>query len=168
MSKGYDKLKEAVEKDCVKYGGEFHPDGCVDSCYEKCSCFHKYCNKFKWAVDKAKAYGEVLELNWEDVLDSWENDRNYWYMNYYQECNQPKISGKVKVLNGTGIKFLLSAKNASACHPCGKVVNNRMNVMSADGKYMDSLEILEKAYLYTLRKSFGGTPYSCQCHGKKS
>lgn len=95
MSEGYEKLKESVEKDCAKDGGEFHSDGCTDSCNGK--CFHKYCNKFKWAIDRAKAYGEALGLNWEDVLNSWESDRSYWYMNYYQECNQPEINGKAKV-----------------------------------------------------------------------
>lgn len=66
MSKGYEKLKESVERDCARYGGELHTDGCTDSCNGK--CFHKYCNKFKWAIDRAKAYGEALGLNWEEFL----------------------------------------------------------------------------------------------------
>ena len=89
MSAGYDKLKAAVDKDCKKDGGTIHPEGCV-ACGGK--CFHKYCDKFKWVIDRAKAYGEATGLNWEDVLDGWETDRNYWYMNYYQDCNQPELS----------------------------------------------------------------------------
>lgn len=60
MSKGYEKLKESVERDCARYGGELHTDGCTDSCNGK--CFHKYCNKFKWAIDRAKVYGEAFGL----------------------------------------------------------------------------------------------------------
>ena len=118
MSAGYDKLKAAVDKDCVKDGGTMHQEGCV-ACGEKCS--HKYCDKFKWVIDRAKAYGEAIGLNWEDVLDGWETDRNYWYMNYYQDCNQPEIkAGKVRVF-GT----ILELKEAIGemkfrCPSCGK------------------------------------------------
>ena len=81
MNNGYEKLMKAVEKDCKKDGGTLHTDGCI-SCGAK--CFHKYCNKFKWIIDRAKMYGDSLNLEWEDVLSGWEKDRNYWYMNYYQ------------------------------------------------------------------------------------
>ena len=61
---------------------------------------HKYCDKFKWVIDRAKHYGEKLGIPWEDILDSWESHRDYWYMNYYQECNQPTIlSGNVRVFD---------------------------------------------------------------------
>lgn len=98
---GYEKLKADVMRDCndLNHCGCFNPDGCnrdgarIGTYGEdgfKC-CFHKYCDKFKWIIDRAKMYGEKLGVPWEDILDSWEADRNYWYMNYYQECNQPKI-----------------------------------------------------------------------------
>ena len=77
-------VKKAFDNEGVKDGGTMHPEGCV-ACGGKCS--HKYCDKFKWVIDRAKAYGEATGLNWEDVLDGWETDRNYWYMNYYQDCN---------------------------------------------------------------------------------
>lgn len=57
MSVGYDKLKAAVDKDCKKDGGTIHLEGCV-TCGGK--CFHKYCNKFKWVIDRAKAYEEAI------------------------------------------------------------------------------------------------------------
>ena len=98
---GYEKLKADVMRDRndLNHCGCFNPDGCnrdgarIRTYGEdgfKC-CFHKYCDKFKWIIDRAKMYGEKLGVPWEDILDSWEADRNYWYMNYYQECNQPKI-----------------------------------------------------------------------------
>lgn len=91
MGKGLEKLQTAVERDCSKYGGTLHPEGCV-TCGAK--CFHKYCNKYKWVIDRAKSYGEAMGLHWEDILDGWEEQRNYWYMSYYQDCNQPKITTK--------------------------------------------------------------------------
>ncbi|MFQ8839847.1 MAG: hypothetical protein ACLR8P_01680 [Clostridium fessum] len=56
MSVGYDKLREAVDKDCRLGGGTIHPEG-VWTAERK--CFHKYCDKFKWVIDRAKAYAEA-------------------------------------------------------------------------------------------------------------
>ena len=52
MGKGLEKLQTAVEKDCSKDGGTLHPEGCV-TCGAK--CFHKYCDKYKWVIDRAKS-----------------------------------------------------------------------------------------------------------------
>ncbi len=83
---GYEKLQKAVEKD------RSGRDGCGQSGRsEGCSC--RYCKKFEWIIDRAKHYAEKLSLPWEDVLNSWEEKRDYWYMNYYQDCNQPEIKG---------------------------------------------------------------------------
>ena len=107
---GYEKLMEAVKKDCNNIGscGCFNPDGCDkergqigrygEPGFKYCT--HKYCDKFKWVVDRAKHYAEKTGLPWESILDSWEEHRNYWYMNYYQEANQPEIKGnKVRVFD---------------------------------------------------------------------
>jgi len=100
---GYEKLKAAVEQDCNGRHdgcGCFNPNGCNVPGHKKDgkNCFHDYCNKFKWAIDRAKHYGEKLGLDWKDVLNSWESDRDYWYMNYYQDANQPEInSDRVRV-----------------------------------------------------------------------
>lgn len=74
---GYRKLLAAVE-----YDEKNHPR------------FHDYRAKLAWAVDRAKHYAEKTGLTAEEVLDAWERDRRYWYMNYYQEANQPLIDGK--------------------------------------------------------------------------
>lgn len=156
MSKGYEKLKESVERNCARYGGELHTDGCTDSCNGK--CFHKYCNKFKWAIDRAKAYGEALGLNWEDVLNSWESDRNYWYMSYYQECNQPEINGKAKVFET--IKELNSAigKKGFRCPSCGKVVNDPYECNVCGWKVYGLLGDLGKGvFVYVKEKLRGNT-----------
>lgn len=122
MSFGYKKLKDAVDADCKKDGGSVHIDGCCN-CGAK--CFHKYCDKFKWVVDRAREYGKVLGVSWEDILKSWENDRSYWYMNYYQDCNQPKLDGKNVRVFDTLDDFKKSAKEpAFRCPSCGRVTNS--------------------------------------------
>lgn len=97
ITKGYESLKASVERECNEpnHCGCFNPDGCNVPNQKKDgkNCFHAYCNKFKWTIDQSKHYGEKLQLNWEDVLASWEEDRSYWYMNYYQDSNQPTIKG---------------------------------------------------------------------------
>lgn len=62
--------------------GDTHKD-----CGHKC----EYCDKYKWTIDRAIHYGEKLGIPWNEILESWEEDRKYWFLNYYQEANQPKI-----------------------------------------------------------------------------
>lgn len=99
----YDKLVSSVVRDLQGKDSR----GCKDFC-DKCekalsdyaengtecgnSC--EFCSKYKWAIDRAKHYGEKLGIPWKEVIQSWEEDRRYWYMNYYQECNQPLIDSK--------------------------------------------------------------------------
>ena len=143
MSKGYESLIEAVKADCNNGEGCFDPNGCdhefyryepakgrekiigntVCRCISKCT--HKYCDKFKWIIDRAKHYEDKLGISWEDILDSWEENRNYWYMNYYQEANQPKIDGdKVRVFD-TIEDFRKSVGNKGfRCPSCGGITTN--------------------------------------------
>lgn len=122
MSKGYEKLGAAVTKDCEESGGTFHTEGCCE-CGAK--CFHRYCDKFRWAVDRAKAYGAATGLKWEDILDSWEDDRDYWYMNYYQNCNQPDIkAGKVRVFDTLEDFRTAVGEKKFRCSSCGKITTD--------------------------------------------
>lgn len=86
-SAGYKSLLAAVEKD---YAGdrrfqEGHPP------------FHNYRAKLDWAVERAKAYGVALNMDPAKILDAWEDKRDYWYMNYYQDAKQPLIEDGVRV-----------------------------------------------------------------------
>ena len=152
MSKGYESLKAAVIRDCTERNacGCFNPEGCDKKCgrigeygepgYK--SCFHKYCDKFKWVIDRAKHYGEKTGIPWEDILDSWESHRDYWYMNYYQDCNQPTIStANVRIFDT--VEDLRSAvgNNGFRCPCCGGVSNSPYEcdsgVIRSDGKVCD-------------------------------
>lgn len=129
---GYESLKEAVIRDCNDRGqcGCFNPEGCnrkgtkIGEYGEPGfkMCFHKYCDKFKWAIDRAKEYGEKLGIPWEQILDAWEADRNYWYMNYYQECNQPSISSKnVRVFDTVDDLRASIGDKGFRCPCCGQI-----------------------------------------------
>lgn len=54
---------------------------------------HDYRGKFEWIIERAKHYAEKTGLTASEILNAWESKRTYWYMNFYQECNQPKIEG---------------------------------------------------------------------------
>lgn len=51
--------------------------------------------KYEWALNRAEQYAARLGTDRETVLEAWEEDRDYWYVNYYQECNQPDLTGMI-------------------------------------------------------------------------
>ena len=137
---GYEKLMAAVKKDCDNGEGCFNPNGCdkistvmvsaegemkkytKTVCKRNVKCWHKYCDKFKWVIDQAKHYAEKLNLPWEEVLNSWENDRGYWYMSYYQEANQPTIKGeKIRVFDTVDELKAAIEKPEFRCSMCGGI-----------------------------------------------
>lgn len=148
--KGIESLKESVISDCK--GGEncFNPNGCdkvtheylpednpalvkmglKTKCVRRIKCFHIYCDKYKWVMDRAKMYAEFTGQTVEEVIEAWEKDRSYWYMNYYQDCNQPEIkkeSGMNVVkyddwVSGLKKKFGEDAKQWKfKCPACGHI-----------------------------------------------
>lgn len=137
---GYEKLKADVERDCKQGNDCFNPNGCdhefyryvpaegwvkkyTDTvCKRVSKCMHKYCDKFKWVLDRAKHYSEKTGLNWEDVLDSWENQRDYWYMNYYQEANQPQIiNDNVRIFETVDEMMTSIGERKFRCPMCGGI-----------------------------------------------
>jgi len=110
MKKGIESLKQAVITDCEKHENCFSETGCTNEFYKtlpqdnpdllqygktKCvrsvKCFNNYCDKYKWVIDRAAHYAEKSGKTVNEVIEIWENDRTYWYMNYYQESNQPLL-----------------------------------------------------------------------------
>lgn len=47
--------------------------------------------KFKWVISRAIHYANHTGKSLERVLNVWESKRDYWWLNYYQESNQPKF-----------------------------------------------------------------------------
>jgi hypothetical protein len=121
---GYERLKLSVEKDCSGAGGCFNPNGCDKPKGEPAAvrCSHRYCDKFAWVIARAKHYAEKTGLAWEEILDSWENARSYWYMNYYQDANQPEIGdGAVRVFETVSDLMAAIGSKGFRCPACGGV-----------------------------------------------
>lgn len=113
MNHGRESLQEAVKRDCASGQNCFNEQGCnhefhrtlpeddpslrrigiQTKCVSVSKCSHKYCDKYVWVLERAKHYAEKTGKTTDEILEIWEKDRSYWYMNYYQECNQPKLEG---------------------------------------------------------------------------
>jgi hypothetical protein len=50
----------------------------------------EFLKKFKWVIGRAMHYAHTYNRPIEDILWSWESDRKGWWLNYYQDCRQPK------------------------------------------------------------------------------
>lgn len=86
---------------------------------------HNYREKVNWVIERAKHYAEKMNVNWESVLEAWETNRAYWYMNYYQDSRQPLIKGdKVKVFEDIE-DFKKQVNNLGfRCPSCKKISSN--------------------------------------------
>jgi hypothetical protein len=102
---GYAKLLAAVERDEETSPG-----------------VHDYRGKLAWVTSRAEHYARIAGLRPTDVLDAWERDRDYWYMNYYQDCNQPEIEGDaVRVFDTPEDARLAVGASGFRCPACGGV-----------------------------------------------
>jgi hypothetical protein len=115
---GYKKLKAEVIKDCLKGQGCFNINGCNQ---KQSGCFHRYCDKFKWVIDRAKHYSYRTGLPIVEILDEWERDRNCWYMGYYQNGNIPKLHGKQVIVMDTMDDFNAIKGQGFRCPSCNGI-----------------------------------------------
>jgi hypothetical protein len=125
MLKGIDKLRASVMADCQRGKNCFSENGCTAAHHNGCS--HAYCDKYKWVLDRAAHYAEKAGKTTNEVIEIWETDRSYWYMNYYQECNQPLLTSE-SIINYDDWILELKARFgddpkqwAFVCPSCGNV-----------------------------------------------
>ena len=59
---------------------------------------------FNWVICRAKHYAYYQGRTLEEVLCEWEAKRDYWWLNFYQECNQPKLVRALKPQNIKGLR----------------------------------------------------------------
>ncbi|HBZ67561.1 MAG TPA: hypothetical protein DEO70_12055 [Bacteroidales bacterium] len=147
MNNGRESLQEAVKRDCSNGQDCFNENGCNHEFYKnlpednpeirrmgfetKCvhvsKCSHKYCDKYKWILDRAEHYSVKTGKTTDQILDVWEKDRTYWYMNYYQECNQPVLEGENIIFYDDWISALKARFGddpklwAFKCPACGNI-----------------------------------------------
>jgi len=125
--RGIETLLAAVRSDCSKGKNCFNADGCNKTP----SCSHRYCDKYVWIMDRAKHYAEKTGKTVADMVEIWETDRRYWYMNYYQDCNQPIIQGDSMMFYDDWIKELTERFGPDVrdwkfvCPNCGNIQSAR-------------------------------------------
>ena len=93
---GIETLKDSIQILCNEGQGCFNPNGCDHEFYRKVpqdnpnllkysktitkcvsKCFHKYCDKYKWVIERAKQYADRLDVSYEDIIACWEEHRKY-------------------------------------------------------------------------------------------
>lgn len=74
------KLVEAVERDEKRNPG-----------------FHNYRAKLEWIHARCLHYAERTGIPAKTILVGWEARRTYWYMNFYQDANQPLLDEKIRI-----------------------------------------------------------------------
>lgn len=132
MDKGLESLIEAIAKglrekrdfpgrwcqhfteDCIEKMREYGNSGYL--CEHEC----EYCNKFKWVVDRAKQYAEKTGISYTQIIEGWERDRAYWFLSYYQDCNQPEIkNGRVRIFETVQDFYSSLEDKGFRCPSCG-------------------------------------------------
>ncbi|MBU1692320.1 MAG: hypothetical protein KJ958_00860 [Gammaproteobacteria bacterium] len=105
---GYKKLSASVESDEQRGSGA-----------------HDYRGKLAWTVARAEHYAQKTGLSAIDILNAWEKSRDYWYMNYYQDANQPEIKGdNVRVFDTVEDLKAAIGEAKFRCPSCGGVSTN--------------------------------------------
>lgn len=81
---GYKSLKAAYIKDARNAAKQEHP-------MRKKEVFLEL---FNWVICRAKHYAHKLDVPIDHILNKWEKDRTYWWLNYYQPGKQSKLHSK--------------------------------------------------------------------------
>ena len=64
---------------------------------------------FNWVIARAKHYAHHTSKPIDTVLTEWESKRDYWWLNYYQDCRQPKFhSNSKKPISMGGMRKLIT------------------------------------------------------------
>ena len=101
---GYKSLKAAYIDDIQKAAGRRHPMRSRE----------EFLRLFQWVISRAKHYSHHTGESVEAILNKWEGARNYWWLNFYQDCRQPKFcSGAMKKLGTAGFRKQLKKSGRS-------------------------------------------------------
>ena len=116
-------------------------------------------NKLDWVLKRAEKYAALLGITRDEVLHLWESDRNEWWVNYYQECNQPDPENKI------GMPVLLQSEWLAKGHRLygpdmkqWKFVCPNCKKAQTVGKFLDNgLKICHSYTCCASRFGFGAT-----------
>ena len=92
---GYKSLKAAYIHDVQGAAKQKHPMRRKD----------EFLRKFQWVINRAKHYAHHTGRSIENILNEWEEKRDYWWLNYYQDGRQPKFhSSSEKTMGLKGMR----------------------------------------------------------------
>ena len=87
----------------------------------------------KYLRKKLQEYSNALNIPEEEILKSWEEDRTYSAINYYQEANQPTItSGKARVFNTVDEMLQAIGEKKFRCPSCEGISTNPYSCNSGE------------------------------------
>lgn len=87
--------------------------------------YHNYEKKLDWIKARAMHYAEKTGLPVNHILEKWEEGRNYWYMNYYQDCNLPLLdSVNARVFEDSKSLFESIGDKGFRCPFCKRISKN--------------------------------------------
>lgn len=79
----------------------------------------------RYLKSKLEEYSNILGIPQEEILKSWEEDRTYSAINYYQEANQPTInSERVRVFDTVEKMLKAIDKQEFRCPSCEGISTN--------------------------------------------
>ena len=80
---------------------------------------NRYREKLRWVLNRARHYSEKTGPSPEAFLDCWERNRTFWYMNYYQDANQPRLDAEHVTVFSTVDDILAAVgRNGFRCPNC--------------------------------------------------
>jgi hypothetical protein len=54
----------------------------------------EFLHLFKWVLGRAQHYAHKTGIPMACILYNWERKRDYWWLNYYQDSQQPRFHSK--------------------------------------------------------------------------
>lgn len=122
LSAGYISLKEAMIDDIQD------ASKCTQLGYNVGRNKEEFHNKFRWVISRALHY--VYHTKSKNptkalikLLNEWESKRTYWWLNYYQDCNQPRLDRKPRTRSLASIRKEYKKENKRYRHFYQKVQN---------------------------------------------
>jgi hypothetical protein len=87
----------------------------------------------KYLRGKLEEYSKALDIPQEEILKSWEEDRTYSAINYYQEANQPSIKAdKVRVFETVDEMLKAIGDKKFRCPACNEISTNPYSCNSGE------------------------------------
>lgn len=110
---------------------EFHERRCAEALMAaepgkplSCGLTCEYCEHMTFAVNRMAQWQEATGIDWRELMARQEESRDYWYMNFWQEANQPKIEGESVLLLDTVDELREIAGDGLRCGSCHEVTRN--------------------------------------------